>query len=70
LLHGDVDHEAVRRGAVPVILARLEEETQSPGPVVSIGPPSRWQRPTPSVTKIVCLAVRVVCQAVRDARPG
>src|SRR5829696_10505518 len=25
LLHGDVDHEAVRRGAVPVVLARLEE---------------------------------------------
>src|SRR5829696_1335389 len=26
LLHGDVDHEAVRRGAVPVVLARLEED--------------------------------------------
>src|SRR3954451_12580756 len=26
LLHGDVDHEAVRRGAVPVVLAGLEEE--------------------------------------------
>src|SRR5215218_2324931 len=25
LLHGDVDHEAVRRGAVPVVLAGLEE---------------------------------------------
>src|SRR5215204_1757611 len=27
LLHGDVDHEAVRRGAVPVVLARFEEHT-------------------------------------------
>src|SRR3954464_10549770 len=27
LLHGDVDHEAVRGGAVPVVLARLEEDT-------------------------------------------
>src|SRR3954454_11231469 len=26
LLHGDVDHEAVRGGAVPVVLARLEED--------------------------------------------
>src|SRR4051794_16680481 len=27
LLHGNVEHEAVRRGAVPVVLARLEEDT-------------------------------------------
>src|SRR3954447_2660349 len=26
LLHGDVHHEAVGRGAVPVVLARLEED--------------------------------------------
>src|SRR5829696_6154191 len=26
LLHGDVDHEAVGRGAVPVVLAGLEED--------------------------------------------
>src|SRR4051794_10355957 len=26
LLHGDVDHEAIRGGAVPVVLSRLEED--------------------------------------------
>src|SRR4051794_33210340 len=26
LLHGDVEHEAVRRGAVPVVFAGLEED--------------------------------------------
>src|SRR3954451_14902660 len=29
LLHGDVDHEAVGRGAVPVVLAGLEEDAVS-----------------------------------------
>jgi len=32
--------------------------------MTSIGPPRRWQRPTPSVTQIVCPFGRV-CQAVR-----
>jgi hypothetical protein len=27
LLHGDVDHEPVRGGAVPVVLSRLEEDS-------------------------------------------
>ena len=63
LLHGDVDHEAVRRGAVPVVLAGLEEDAVA-GADLSIGPPSRWQSPTPSVTKIVW-PCGWVCQAVR-----
>jgi hypothetical protein len=32
--------------------------------MTSTGPPSRWQRPTPSVTKIVW-PCGCVCQAVR-----
>jgi hypothetical protein len=32
--------------------------------MASIGPPSRWHRPTPSVTKIVW-PCGCVCQAVR-----
>src|SRR4051812_34985440 len=40
------------------------KKTRSPGRMTSTGPPSRWQRPTPSVTKIVC-PCGWVCQAVR-----
>ena len=40
------------------------KKTRSPGRISSIGPPSRWQRPTPSVTKMVC-PCGWVCQAVR-----
>jgi hypothetical protein len=63
LLDGDVRHEAGRCGAVPVVLARLEEDAIA-GRITSTGPPSRWQRPTPSVTQIVC-PCGCVCQAVR-----
>src|SRR3954470_4315023 len=38
LLHGDVDHEAVGRRAVPVVLARLEED--------AIAGPDLLDRPT------------------------
>lgn len=40
------------------------KKTRSPGRIVSIGPPSCWQSPTPSVTKIVW-PWGWVCQAVR-----
>src|SRR5213593_2379547 len=40
------------------------KKTRSPGRMTSTGPPSRWQRPTPSVTQIVC-PCGCVCQAVR-----
>src|SRR3954470_7060896 len=40
------------------------KKTRSPGRMSSTGPPSRWQRPTPSVTKIVW-PWGWVCQAVR-----
>jgi hypothetical protein len=52
LEHRDVSHEAVRRGAVPVLLVRLEEDAVA-GRIDSTGPPRRWQRPAPSVTQIV-----------------
>src|SRR3954454_20851619 len=63
LLHGDVDHEAVRGGAVPVVLARLEEDT--------VAGADRLDRAAfalaesgASVTKIVW-PWGCVCQAVR-----
>jgi hypothetical protein len=63
LLDGEVDHEAVR--AAPCQwFSPGSKNTRSPGRISSIGPPSRWQRPTPSVTKIVC-PCGWVCQAVR-----
>jgi hypothetical protein len=40
------------------------KKTRSPGRMTSIGPPSRWQRPTPSVTQIVW-PCGCVCHAVR-----
>ncbi len=40
------------------------KNTRSPGRITSTGPPSRWQRPMPSVTKIVW-PCGWVCQAVR-----
>ena len=40
------------------------KNTRSPGRMTSTGPPSRWQNPTPSTTKIVC-PCGCVCQAVR-----
>jgi hypothetical protein len=40
------------------------KKTRSPGRMISIGPPRRWQRPTPSVTQIVW-PFGCVCQAVR-----
>lgn len=49
LKHGEVGHEPRCRGALPVLLARLEE-TRSPGRITSIGPPRTWQTPTPSQT--------------------
>jgi hypothetical protein len=39
------------------------KKTRSPGRMTSMGPPSRWHRPTPSVTKIVW-PCGWVCQAV------
>jgi hypothetical protein len=63
LLHGDVDHEAVRGGAVPVALAGLEEDTVAGADRLDRAA-SRWQSPTPSVTKIVW-PCGCVCQAVR-----
>src|SRR5207247_129627 len=62
-LDRDVGHEPRRRGAVPVVLARFEEDAVA-GRITSTGPPSRWQRPTPSVTQIVC-PCGWVCHAVR-----
>jgi hypothetical protein len=52
LLDRDVSHEPRRGGSMPVILAWLEEDAIA-RPITSIGPPSRWHRPTPSVTQIV-----------------
>ena len=40
------------RGAVPVLLARLEDDAVA-GRITSIGPPRRCDRPTPSKTQIV-----------------
>src|SRR6266536_3221778 len=40
------------------------KKTRSPGRMTSTGPPSRWHRPTPSVTQIVC-PFGCVCHAVR-----
>jgi len=40
------------------------KKTRSPGRISSIGPPRRWQRPTPSVTQIVW-PFGCVCHAVR-----
>ena len=40
------------------------KNTRSPGRITSIGPPRRWQRPTPSITQIVW-PFGCVCQAVR-----
>jgi hypothetical protein len=49
LLYREVSHEAVGRGAVPVCSPGLKN-TRSPARLTSIGPPRRWQRPTPWVT--------------------
>ncbi|HEY5394831.1 MAG TPA: hypothetical protein VIL16_05485 [Trebonia sp.] len=48
---------------MPVILAGLEVDAVA-RPYLLDRSPSRWQRPIPSVTKIVCPA-GWVCQAVR-----
>ena len=40
------------------------KKTRSPGRITSSGPPRRWQRPSPSTTKIVC-PFGCVCHAVR-----
>src|SRR5438309_889080 len=40
------------------------KNTRSPGRITSIGPPRRWARPTPSVTKMVW-PFGCVCHAVR-----
>jgi hypothetical protein len=40
------------------------KKTRSPGRITSTGPPSRWHRPTPSVTQIVW-PCGCVCHAVR-----
>ena len=65
LLHGEVGHEAV--GAAPCQwFSPGSKNTRSPGRISSIGPPSRWQRPMPSVTKMVWRC-GWVCQAVRGA---
>jgi hypothetical protein len=54
-----------RSGAAPCQwFSPGSKKTRSPGRISSIGPPSRWQRPTPSVTKIVW-PCGWVCQAVR-----
>src|ERR1051325_10099846 len=43
-----------RFGAAPCqCFSPGSKNTRSPGRISSTGPPSRWQRPTPSVTKIV-----------------
>jgi hypothetical protein len=49
LLHGDVGHEALGRGTVPVVLSGLEEDPVARADLVD-RLPSRWQRPMPSVT--------------------
>jgi hypothetical protein len=49
LKHGEVGHEAIWGGAVPVLLAGLEEDRVT-GRMTSIDPPRRWHRPMPSVT--------------------
>jgi hypothetical protein len=54
-----------RSGAAPCQwFSPGSKKTLSPGRISSIGPPSRRQRPTPSVTKIVWPS-GWVCQAVR-----
>jgi hypothetical protein len=49
LVEREVDHEAVGRGAMPVVLVGLEEHAVA-GTQDFDGPPRRWQRPMPSVT--------------------
>ena len=63
LAGADVDHEAGGAARCQWFSAG-SKKTRSPGPMTSIGPPSRWQTPTPSVTKIVW-PCGWVCQAVR-----
>ena len=63
LLHGDVDHEAIGRGAVPVVLAGLEEDAVAGADGLDQAAFALAQ-PTPSVTKMVC-PCGWVCQAVR-----
>ena len=54
-----------RSGAAPCQWSSPgSKKTRSPGRMTSIGPPRRWQRPTPSVTKIVW-PKGWVCHAVR-----
>src|SRR3954466_9178374 len=55
LVDREVDHQPVGRGAVPVLLVGLEQDAVA-GRMTSTGPPRRWHRPTPSVTKTVWLS--------------
>ena len=61
--HRDVQHEARRRRAVPVLFSGLEEDAVA-GRISSTWPPRFWQRPMPSRTKIVW-PFGCVCHAVR-----
>src|SRR5437588_12719545 len=63
LLHRDVDHEAVGRRAVPVVLPGLEEDAVARADDLDLSA-LPLARPRPSVTKIVC-PCGWVCQAVR-----
>jgi hypothetical protein len=58
-----VDHEAVRRGAVPVVLSGLEEHAVA-GPDGLDRAALALAEPTPSVTKIVW-PCGCVCETVR-----
>jgi hypothetical protein len=60
---GDVGHEAVRVGAVPVLFAALEEGALA-GRISLTCPRLRWQMPIPSSAHIVC-PFGCVCQAMR-----
>jgi hypothetical protein len=50
----DRDVVMKRVGAAPCQwFSAASKNTRSPGRITSTWPPSRWQRPTPSVTQIV-----------------
>ena len=51
----EVDHEPVGCRTVPCS-SSASKRTRSPGRMTSSGPPRRWHRPTPSVTKTVWLS--------------
>ena len=54
-----------RSGAAPCQCSSPgSKKTRSPGRMTSTGPPRRWARPMPSVTKMVW-PLGWVCQAVR-----